>query len=120
MNKFLIFSVLVLIFLCGCSNNSPSIKSVTCDEMKSILKEKNSYLIDVRTVSEYDESHLDNAINIPVDMIESDIKKHNINYDDSIIVYCRSGKRSSNAAQTLLNLGYKKIYDLGAMSNCNK
>ena len=35
-----------------------------------------------------------------------------------IIVYCRSGNRSATAANTLINLGYTNVYDLGAMSNC--
>ena len=118
MNKILVFSVLALVLLCGCSNSSPSIKSVTCDEMKNILKEKNSYLIDVRTIEEFNDSHLDNAINIPVDSIESGVKSQNIDLNSSIIVYCRSGKRSSTASEILYNLGYKNVYDLGAMSNC--
>lgn len=118
MNKYLILILIFLFVLCGCSNYNSSVKSVTCDEMKNILKEKNSYLIDVRSVDEFSVSHLDNAINIPVDILEKDIKKHKIGFDDSIIVYCRSGKRSSTAAEILYNLGYKNVYDLGAMSNC--
>ena len=40
------------------------------------------------------------------------------NKDTKIIVYCRSGNRSATAAQTLIDLGYKNVYDLGGINNC--
>ena len=49
-------------------------------------------------------------------MIETMVKDKNTH----IIVYCRSGNRSATAAQKLIDMGYKKVYDLGAMSNCEK
>jgi rhodanese-related sulfurtransferase len=76
-------------------------------------------LIDVRTVQEYSEGHLEEAVNISVESINTMIEKLVPDKDTSIIVYCRSGNRSATAAKTLINLGYKNVYDLGAMSNCS-
>ena len=89
--------------------------------MKTMLSEEDDVvLIDVRTPAEYEEKHLSKAINIPNESIK-DIKDHEeITKDTKIIVYCRSGARSSNSASELINMGYKNVYNLGAMSNCSK
>ena len=68
---------------------------------------------------EYEQGHLDNSINIAVDVIESTIESEVSDKDTKIIVYCRSGNRSATAAQTLVNMGYKNVYDLGAMNSCS-
>ena len=83
------------------------------------MKEDNSILIDVRTKDEYEENHLADAINIPLDKINEKIKDYEeIKIDTNIIVYCKSGIRSSKAANILNKLEYKNIHDLGAISNC--
>ena len=62
-----------------------------------------------RVEEEYKESHLDKAINIPVD----EISKIEMDKDTILFVYCKSGVRSKQAAETLIDLGYI-VYDLGA------
>ncbi|MBR3362292.1 MAG: rhodanese-like domain-containing protein [Bacilli bacterium] len=80
------------------------------DELKTILKEKNYTIVDVRTEEEYNEGHVKKAINIPYDTIN---KKTSLNKNKTILVYCQSGKRSSIAYNILKKLGYD-VYDLGA------
>ena len=110
---------IICIFLIGCSSEN-KVEKVTCDEMKKLLEEENTILIDVRTKEEYEEKHLENAINIPLDSLENEISNYeNIDKDTKIIVYCKSGKRSNGATEILKKKDYKKIYDLGAMSNCD-
>ena len=101
MKKILI--VFLCILLCGCSNERES-------DIEKIMKEKEYVIIDVRTKEEYDESHVVNSINIPYDEIDSKI---DIDKDKIIFVYCKSGRRSSIAYDTLKSLGYT-VYDLGA------
>lgn len=75
-------------------------------------------LIDVRTEGEFNEGHLEGAINIPVDDIEEDIipeELEQVSVDTLIIVYCRSGRRSIIASNRLLGLGFKKVYDMGGL-----
>ena len=112
MKKVLI--ILFLILITGC-NEKGTIKKITCEEKDKLIKEEHAILVDVRSKDEYNESHLEGAINQSVYLIE-DLKASK---DDSIIVYCKSGTRSSKAADELLKLGYKKIYDLGPMSKCS-
>ena len=65
-------------------------------------------LLDVRTVDEYNREHIPNAINIPLDQIDT------INYDKDakIIVYCQTGVRSKEAVSKLANMGYTSLYNL--------
>ena len=120
--KKLIIAVVLLLSICGCTQEQQTeIKQVTCNEKDEILeKNKQAMLIDVRTEEEYKEKHLDDAINIPYDVIGDTIETYGtIDFDTPIIVYCKSGGRSSQAAETLKDKGYTKIYDLGAISNCD-
>ena len=72
------------------------------------LIENVAVIIDVRTASEYAERHIKDAINIPLDMLNS------IDYDKetTLIVYCATGIRSKEAAEKLSQLGYSSLYDL--------
>lgn len=122
MKKFLVLIILIL-SLCGCSEKEKlEVKSVTCSEEKDILKNNDhAMLIDVRTKQEYKSGHLKNAINIPYQEIVDVLSTYGtIDFDIPIVVYCQSGGRSSIAAASLIDAGYKKVFDLGAMSNCNK
>lgn len=70
-------------------------------------------LIDVRTPGEFASGHIDNAINISVDTLASQLSQ--IPTDRPIILYCRSGNRSSQAARILRQAGYTQVYDLGGI-----
>ena len=94
-----------------------SVLSINCDKTDEEVND-GAILIDVRSEEEYKLSHLDQAINIPVDVIEEEIVNYVVDKGTPVILYCRSGNRSSNAAQALLKFGYYKVYDLGAMDNC--
>ncbi|MFX1493334.1 MAG: rhodanese-like domain-containing protein [Promethearchaeota archaeon] len=78
----------------------------------------NLLILDVRTQSEYDESHLYNATLIPNDEINSRISELEPYINTEIIVYCRSGSRSALASQNLAdNHDFTKIYNmLGGIS----
>lgn len=73
-------------------------------------------LIDVRSPSEYASGHLEGAVNIPVSDLGGRLAKLG-KKDRSIVVYCRSGNRSGQAARLLTSAGFTKVFDLGAMSN---
>ncbi len=96
-----------------------TITSCTKSETKSkldLIIEKNNYIIvDVRTKEEYNESHVKSSINIPYDEID---EKTTLDKNKTIIVYCRSGDRSSKAYNTLKELGYD-VYDAGAFDKLN-
>lgn len=77
---------------------------------------KPDFIIDVRTVGEFQAGHIDGALNIPVDQIEQGVAGiKGIKPDSKILLYCRSGRRSSHAAVILGNRGFKRVVDGGGM-----
>lgn len=93
-------------------------KTITMEEAKTEL-DKNSeiILIDVRTEDEYQEKHIKNSISIPLDMLEKEIKNKVSDENSIIFVYCKSGTRSKQAAEKLINLGYKNVYNIGGIDD---
>lgn len=117
MKKMIAIATCILFALTGCNSQEDSqVKKVTSDEVIELLKE-DAILLDVRSESEYDIGHIPNAILLNVNDVESKIKDISSDYDRAIIVYCRSGNRSATAAQTLIDMGYHNVYDLGGIGN---
>lgn len=72
-------------------------------------------LLDVRSPAEFAGGHIDGARNIPVDQLAGRLAEVGPK-DKAVVVYCRSGARSSSATQVLRSAGYTQVYDLGPMS----
>ncbi len=70
-------------------------------------------LVDVRTPEEYAEGHLPEAINIPFEQIAEAFAKQGIAKDTPVVVYCRSGRRSGIAKESLEKAGYQEVYNGG-------
>lgn len=80
------------------------------------LVEGGALLLDVRTQEEFAAGHLPNALNIPVQ--ELDRRLADVGPKGrGIVLYCRSGNRSGEAARMLKEAGYSAVHDLGAMSS---
>lgn len=79
---------------------------------------KNSHLIDVRKKSEFHMDGISQAVNMPLKRIEhlSDI---NIDHDDIVMVYCRSGNRSGEAQGILEAQGFKLVFNVGGILDYN-
>ena len=105
MKKKIVSFIVCLLLLTACDSNI--FKTIDSNVAMDLI-ENEAIVIDVRTADEYNTGHIKDSINIPVDNISS------VEYDkDSvIIVYCASGMRSSNAAKTLIDLGYTNVYNL--------
>lgn len=116
MKKILVF-IICSFLLVGCSSDGNS-KNVSYREAKEKIINENAILIDVRTEEEYNAEHIDGAVLLSLDNINEDSITDIVDdKDDVIIVYCKSGNRSSQALTKLEDLGYNEVYDLGAMSN---
>eukprot|EP01156_Anaeramoeba_ignava_P004311 Anaeramoba_ignava/a229035_22.p1 GENE.a229035_22~~a229035_22.p1 ORF type:complete len:155 (+),score=14.52 a229035_22:49-465(+) len=72
-------------------------------------------IVDVRTQNEYYSGHVQDAINIPLSIVESAVVEQFPDKNAKLYLYCRSGNRSSQAARILVNLGYTNIYDFGGI-----
>jgi phage shock protein E len=74
-------------------------------------------IIDVRTETEWNEGHLEGALLIPVEVIGDQIGTVVKDKSMRIYVYCRSGRRSQVAKETLEKLGYKYVINLGSVED---
>ncbi|MBE5820582.1 MAG: rhodanese-like domain-containing protein [Clostridiales bacterium] len=125
--KKIIYGILILIIILGGiilmfnkgnkkTENEDEIKYVSMDDIVQIMNENTNYIIlDVRTIEEYNEGHIPNAICIPNETIGSDIFKELPNKEQLILIYCRSGNRSKQAAEKLKKLGYTNLIEFGGI-----
>ena len=119
--KKLILFLLTAILLVGCGqanqNNREAVyMNITAQEAKQIMDSEGGYIIlDTRTQAEYDEGHIPGAIVIPHDEINEKAEQMLPDKDQLILVYCRSGRRSKLAAQSLVELGYTNIKEFGGI-----
>ncbi len=117
MKKFLsVFSVFVLIFSLSACKEEAHVDYISADEAKRLMDISEDYVIlDTRTQEEYDEAHISGAILIPHDTIKEKAKEMLPDKDQLIFVYCRTGRRSKLAAESLLKLGYTNIKEFGGI-----
>ena len=104
--------LLTLIILTGCAKDYIKITAVQGKEM---IDNGNVIIVDVREQYEYDEEHIEGALLLPLGEIESNVEKIIPDRQAVIIIYCRSGRRSADAAKKFVNLGYQNIYDMGGI-----
>lgn len=69
-------------------------------------------LLDVREQKEWNEGHIEAATFVPLSSFEESFEKLNLSHDKPIVLQCRSGKRSQNAAEFLQSKGYKNLFNL--------
>lgn len=104
----------------GCSH-SDNIVSVSAVEFEKAIKADSVQLLDVRSPQEFAEGHIAGAININVQ--SDDFRQRadkELSKDSTILVYCRSGRRSMDAAETLTELGYKVVNLKGGIIEWNE
>lgn len=96
----------------------PMIASAT-DQDPAIAWDKiasGAMVLDVRTPEEFAEGHLANAVNIPFEQVTEEFAKRGIAKDAPVVLYCRSGRRSSIATEALVAAGYTQTYNGGGYS----
>ena len=92
-------------------------RKITAEQAYEMMNTQEVVIVDVRTQSEYDEGHIQNAVLIPNETIGSDLPTNLPDKNAIILVYCRSGRRSEEAARKLINLGYVSVYDFGGIND---
>ena len=91
----------------GCCQQN--FKNTAPEEFAELITKADVVLLDVRTAAEFKEGHIENALNIDVKQDDFMEKAKSLPKDKTIAVYCRSGKRSVNAAERLASDGYKVV-----------
>ncbi|MDE6365113.1 MAG: rhodanese-like domain-containing protein [Lachnospiraceae bacterium] len=89
---------------------------ISAEEAKEVMDNTDSFLlVDVREADEYAYGHIEGALLIPYGEIGERAETELPDKEQTILVYCRSGRRSSIAAQTLTDLGYTDVRDFGGI-----
>ena len=119
MNQYILLIILisvVFIFWRFIKNSKNGGVRITPTEAKKRLEtEKGIILLDVRNRDEYIKRHIPNSTLIPVNILANEASKRLPDKNAEIFVYCASGSRSGVAVNTLLKMGYTKIYNLGGI-----
>lgn len=123
MKKLGILLLVVVILLAGCSSQEKAkeetvtVNKITAEEAKTMMESggKDLVILDVRTMEEFNTGHIQNAVLIPDTEIGAKAPDVLTDKDQTILVYCRTGRRSAEAAKKLVDLGYINIYDFGGI-----
>ena len=110
MNWTLVFVAVVILAVYFALKRSGLISS---QEARARLK-NGALLIDVRTAGDFGSGHLPNAINLPLDEIETSMPRRVKDKNQVILLHCQSGMRSGVARRKLNGLGYSNAYNLGS------
>ena len=132
MNKWILL-LITTVLLVGCSNSGSeagtednnkngsggdSYRQISTSEAAELMETEEGYIIlDVRTPDEFRERHIPGAINIPNETIGGEAPSELPDKDQLILVYCRSGNRSKQAAAKLSDMGYVNIVEFGGIND---
>ena len=117
MKKILpIFLVALLLVGCAAPAEEITYRQVNMDEAITMMEEESGYIIlDVRTPEEFADKHIPGAINVPNETIGTEEIPELPDKDQLVLVYCRSGNRSKQAAEKLAAMGYRNVYEFGGI-----
>lgn len=117
MKRIILILLTVLLCLTSCSTEEKMIyHQISQEEAKQMMARDDGHIIvDVRRQDEYDAGHIPGAILIPNESIGTERPEQLSDKNQIILIYCRSGRRSKEAAQKLANIGYTNIYEFGGI-----
>ena len=128
MRQILLFAALAasLALLAGCTlsktkkdtedmTDKAAYQKISAEEAYEMMASQEIVVVDVRTREEYDGGHIENAVLVPNESIGSEMPEALPDKEATLLIYCRSGRRSKDAAEKLLSLGYQNVYDFGGV-----
>jgi len=129
MRQILLFAALAasLALLAGCAlsktkkdtsedtTDKAAYHKISAEEAYEMMASQEVVVVDVRTREEHESGHIENAVLVPNESIGSEMPEALPDKEATLLIYCRSGRRSKEAAQKLLSLGYQNVYDFGGV-----
>lgn len=105
----------LLMLTSACSSGSDAVEKVDAAEAVEIIEAGEHTVIDVRTPAEFAAGHVDGSENIDVSAGSFEQQVEQLDKDEEYVVYCQSGNRSAQAADTMAELGFTEIVDGGGI-----
>ena len=117
MKKILSALLMILIVaVCTSCGEKVSYKSLTHDEaIKMIRENPDAIVLDVRTADEYEKKHIPHALLVPLEEFQNGNFASLPDKNATILTYCWTGRRAQDAAQILVDNGYKNVYEFGGL-----
>ena len=121
-----VIAMTAVLILTGCGSSADdktvgdkkTYRQVSPEEAAAMMEEESDYIIlDVRTQEEYETAHIPGAICIPNETIGTEDIPELPDKEQLILVYCRSGNRSKQASEKLVNQGYTNIVEFGGINS---
>ena len=121
-----VIALTAVLILTGCGSSADdktagdikTYRQVSPEEAAAMMEEETGYIIlDVRTQEEYETAHIPGAICIPNETIGTEDIPELPDKEQLILVYCRSGNRSKQASEKLVNQGYTNIVEFGGINS---
>ena len=114
---FIFFACAFSLGLWACtSKQKEEYKNLSSAQFEELIKNENVQLLDVRTLAEHMEGHIPGSLNINVkDENFASCVDDLLDTNKEVAVYCRSGRRSKEAAEKLVKLGYTNIVEFGGI-----
>lgn len=116
METVLIFIVSLLVFYVL---QTLLLRDLSVEKARHLIQE-GAMVIDVRTEDEYQNSHIEKVMNIPLRDIETRIRGTAPDRGRVILLHCRTGKRSFWGKKMLKKMGYKNVFNLGSFGRAKK
>ena len=89
-----------------------SYNTATAKEALDFIRQKRPLILDARTPGEYKAGHLEKAVLIPVQVLQSNLNRLDDYKDKPVLVYCATGNRSTVASKIMIDSGFKQILNL--------
>ena len=124
MRRLLMLLISGLVIFSGCARKldgddmvGRSYTQIDQETAKQMMEREDGHVIvDVRRQDEYDAGHIPGAILIPNESISTEQPDALPDLDQIILIYCRTGNRSKQAAQKLYEIGYTNLYEFGGIN----
>lgn len=100
---------------CTAAGKTDGVTKIDAEKAKAMMDAGGVTVVDVRTAEEYAEGHVPGALLVPLESIGGQAPAALPDQKATLLVYCRSGRRSAQAAAKLAELGYGHVYDFGGI-----
>ena len=112
----MLLSAFMLTGCAGAGKQTNTYRQISMDEAAIMMEQETDYIIlDVRRPDEYAAGHIPNAVNVANESIGTSEIAELPDKNQLILVYCRSGRRSKEAAEKLVKLGYTNVVEFGGI-----
>jgi rhodanese-related sulfurtransferase len=109
-----VVSVVALVGLAGCSSDTVAVTDIGAQQLIEVAESGEVVVLDVRTPQEYAEGHVPGALNIDIASPTFAEQIAALPTDETYVVYCRSGNRSAQAAEQMVQAGFTDVYNVDA------